>query len=186
LKLLVFQIVGLLKHHKSSSTSKQAKQPSNQHMAQLDDYVRALDLGEIKIDRCCGEINQGVKRPREEHKYAAEAAAGEGEAPAPAPAPEKKQKKSKRKKPEMIALPRANGTFVNVKTKKWGRNRGGTAEERKAKTLADYTEWVNTVLIPAGVDMTKVTGNAYASLIGRRASIIGAYRDAHGIAKQKR
>jgi len=84
-----------------------------------------------------------------------------------------------------FALPKADGTFVTIQPKRWGRIRGGSAAEREAQKLADYTEWVNTVLKPAGVDMRQIN-QSHATMIGRRAEIITAYSKANGIPVQDR
>jgi len=131
------------------------------------------------VELCCDE-KRGQKRRREDEKEEgkkAPAAAAAAQAPPVELAAEGRVK--------MIALPKTGGGLVNVTKKKWGRVRGGTSAEKEGKKIADYTEWVKQVLIPAGVDMKQVTADKYAKLIGRRDNIITAYREAQGWKKQK-
>ena len=70
------------------------------------------------------------------------------------------------------------GSTVPSKKGKWKRaKRGSTQEEKDAAQLAKYSDWVDTVLIPAGVDVPAVTGNGYAFIIGLRKTTIQKYND---------
>ena len=130
---------------------------------------------EVKVEQCCDDAQRGQKRRREDDDEEDEKKGEEAEAA------EKKKKKVKK----AFALPKADGTYVTIQPKKWGRVRGGTAAEREAQKLADYTDWVNTVLKPAGVDMRQIN-QSHATMIGRRPEIITAYSKANGIPVQER
>ena len=134
------------------------------------------EIAELKeeVARCCeaGKQQRGKKRCRDDDEKEEEVADAAGG-------------KKKKKEKKSFALPRADGTFATIQPKKWGRVRGGTAAEKEAQKLADYTDWVNTVLKPAGVDMRRIN-QSHATLIGRRPEIITAYSKANGIPVQER
>ena len=54
--------------------------------------------------------------------------------------------------------------------------RGLSRKERDAVKLTQFTAYVNTVLIPAGVDMAKVRGLEAARKIGISKAVIQKYR----------
>ena len=129
---------------------------ASQHIAQLMVKNTAL---EKKIEECCHEMKQQQQVPG--------------------------QPVAKKDKLTMISLPKVGGGLVSVKKNVWGRapraKRGEpllSASEKKANRLMKYTSWVNTVLIPANVDVTQIT-SSHATLIGISENTIQEYNRNH-------
>ena len=86
----------------------------------------------------------------------------------PVPPPPPNTSEFERNDGSMVRLPKMSG--------KRNTTRNLLRTQRDAVKLVEYIAYVNTVLIPAGVDMTKIRGAKIAKKIGISKAIIQKYR----------